>query len=243
MDTIGIIQRKHTDNIFFRLIAIASIAAIFAGFARTYFLKSWTGAAAQPALVHIHAILFTTWILLFLVQTTLVANDRIDLHRKLGVFAALLAVAMVVEGYVAAVGSVRRGFIGVFPNEPTGFVDPIAFFSLAMGDILTFSALVTAGFLLRRRAGAHKRLMVLATISLLPAALSRIPLGAARLPVALTCFLCLLLAGPIYDRKTYGRIHPVFLWGTVFTFISTAVRPLIGNSAVWHTFVRWLIRT
>jgi len=95
---------------------------------------------------------------------------------------------------------------------------------------------------LRHRGDVHKRLMVLATISVLPAALTRIPLGPARLPFVAACFICLLLAGPIYDRTTRVRVHPAFKWGTVFAFISAATRPLIGNSAAWHTFAGWLIR-
>jgi len=241
MSTIGIVEKKHAGHVFFRIMGIASLFVIIAGFARTYYLKAWTGAAAVGPLVHIHAVLFTTWILLFLVQTTLVANNRTDLHRKLGILGALLATAMITEGTVAAIASVRHGFMGQFPNEPSGFVDPIAFFALPVGDLLVFTSLIGSAFWFRYRAGVHKRLMVLATVSLLPPALARIPLGPARLPVAVLGFLCLLVAGPIYDWRRNRRIHPLFVWGTAFVFLSTAVRPLIGNSAAWHSFVRWLL--
>src|SRR6476660_7333404 len=132
MNSTVVVQKKHVDTVFFRTVAIAACFVIFAGFARTYYLKAWTRTPALPPLVHVHAVLFTAWILFFLVQTKLVASNRVDLHRKLGVFGTLLAIAMIVEGSVAAIGSVRRGFMGVFPNQPTGFVDPIAFFSLAI---------------------------------------------------------------------------------------------------------------
>ena len=66
--------------------AIAAVATVFFGFAPTYYLKSFTHTAVYPtglpvspslpALVHVHALVFTAWILLFLVQTTLIAADR-----------------------------------------------------------------------------------------------------------------------------------------------------------------------
>jgi len=234
--------KKHSSHFYFRAMALAAACVAVAGFARTYYLKELTGAASVPLLVHIHAVLFSSWILFFFVQTTLVANHRTDLHRKLGIFGVLLAVAMISEGYVAALYSVRRGFMGQFPNEPTGFVNPIAFFSLAIGDLVTFSVLIGLALWFRRRTDVHKRLMVLGTISLLGAALPRLPFGPARLPVAVASFVCLLAAGPVHDRKTLGRVHPVFIWGTLFVFLSAAVRPLIGNSAAWHSFASWLIR-
>jgi len=84
--------------------------------------------------------------------------------------------------------------------------------------------------------------MMLATISLLPAALTRFPLGRARLPFVFIALIGFLAAGPIYDWKYRGRIHAANLWGGLFILISMAVRPLIGNSQPWHNFAHWLIR-
>ena len=107
---------------------------------------------------------------------------------------------------------------------------------------LTFAILVLAALCFRSRAQLHKRLMTLATISLLPAALTRFPLGPARLPFALLALLGFLAAGPIYDWKTRGRVHAANLWGGLFILISGALRPVIGNSQPWHNFAQWLIR-
>jgi len=56
-------------------------------------------------------------------------------------------------------------------------VDALAFLTLGLGDILTFAIFVVAALYFRAQSQAHKRLMILATISLLPRALARIPLG------------------------------------------------------------------
>jgi len=107
---------------------------------------------------------------------------------------------------------------------------------------VTFSVLVGLALWFRRHDDLHKRLMVLATISLLGAALPRLPLGPVRLAVAVASSICLIAAGPIHDRKRLGRVHPAFIWGTLFVFLSTAIRPVIGNSALCHRFAGWLIR-
>ena len=59
---------------FYQGMAIACLAAVFAGFARTYFLKSFTGWPPASGVVHWHAALFTGWFVLFFVQTTLIAR-------------------------------------------------------------------------------------------------------------------------------------------------------------------------
>src|SRR6202165_1385407 len=98
---------------FYTGMAVAAIATVFAGFARTYFLKVYTGTPSQPLAVHVHAVVFTAWLLLFLTQTTLIANGRTAVHRKLGAVMAAWAVLMVVVGYLVAISSARRGFRGI----------------------------------------------------------------------------------------------------------------------------------
>ena len=68
------------------------------------------GAPALPLLLHAHGLIFTSWIVLFVVQTRLIAGRRTPLHRRLGVVGGLLAVAMLVVGTMAAIASARRGF-------------------------------------------------------------------------------------------------------------------------------------
>ena len=60
-------------------------------------------------LVTAHAILSVVWLLLFVTQTTLVATGHTDLHKRLGIFGALLAVAFVVVGCFTVIAHTRRG--------------------------------------------------------------------------------------------------------------------------------------
>src|SRR5262249_28155836 len=100
----------------------------------------------------------------------------------------------------------------------------------------------TAGLYYRSRPELHKRLMLLATLNVLPAAVSRIPIGAARLPFAFILLSLLTFACPIYDRLVRGRMQPISLWGGVGMSISGPLRILIGSTDAWHRLALWLIR-
>ena len=73
--------------------AIAIAITVFAGFSRSYFLKAWYGTPELSRLLHVHGLVFTTWVLFFLAQTTLVASGKTYLHRRMGIGGAALAAA------------------------------------------------------------------------------------------------------------------------------------------------------
>jgi len=236
-------QRVTASDRFYRGMAVAFLVAVLAGFARTYFLKAWTGWPAAPAIIHMHAALFTSWILLFFVQTSLIPAGRLEWHRRLGVAAAFVAAAMVALGLIVMVESARRGFVGVFPLPEGVSQDPVGFSVQAAFDVGLFAAFLCAGYAFRARREVHKRLMLLATISLLPAAIVRIPLpGVTRLVFALLLAIGFAAAQPLHDRLTRGRIHPVGLWGGALFLVSIPGRILVGQTDAWHAFMEWVLR-
>lgn len=194
---------RRRDHFFYVGMAVAVIATIFAGFARTYYLKAYTGTPALPWPVHLHGIVFTAWILLFLGQTLFISRDRISMHRALGIAGAGLACLMILLGYEIAIAGARRGFVGQFADERGSPSDPVNFLIIGLGDLLLFLVFFALGFYYRSQPEVHKRLMLLATINVLPAAVTRIPLGAARLPVAFALLLAFIAAGPLFTR-TYA---------------------------------------
>src|SRR5262249_4566574 len=99
-------------------------------------------------------------------QTALVAGRRTDIHRRLGVAGAILAAVVFVFGLAVSVETLRRN------GGPPGS-DPRKFFAIPLGDIIVFGVLVGAAILQRHQRDAHKRLMLLATISFLTAAVGR----------------------------------------------------------------------
>src|SRR5260221_9942622 len=196
----------HPDRLFFTGMALVCALTVFAGFAPTYYLEQ-SGLPPLSPLIHVHAVVFTTWIVVLVTQTSLVAAHRTDLHRRIGVAAAVLAAVMVVLGFAAAVDSLRRGI------SQQG-IDPRVLFAIPISSIVTFAALVAAAILYRRDSATHKRLMLLATVSLLSAAIARIVLM-VHFPV-MTLFLFtdfFVVAAILYDLASRGRIHRATIWG------------------------------
>jgi len=225
------------DRRFFGGMALAVATTIFAGFAQTYYLKGVFGSPPLPPLVHLHGILFTGWILLFAVQTTLIAAHRIDIHRKLGIAGALLAAAMVVVGLQVAIGLARRGV------DPSGMGAPLRFMAIPLFDLLFFAILVGLAVYWRLKSQTHKRLMLLGTLALLPPALFRVPfLGAAGLPVVFGVADLFILVCLVYDRMAHGRIHPAFVWGGLALVLSLPLRLAVASTEAWQSFASWLTR-
>ena len=79
------------DRHFYTGIALVASLTVFAGFAPTYFLRARFESTPLPLYLHVHGLLFTFWVALFVVQAGLVAARRVGLHRKLGWATAGLA--------------------------------------------------------------------------------------------------------------------------------------------------------
>ena len=67
-------QTARSDSIFFPLMAVAMMVVVFIGFSRTYYLKSYFDTPSLTPLRIVHGAVFTTWMVLFIVQTGLVAG-------------------------------------------------------------------------------------------------------------------------------------------------------------------------
>ena len=79
------------DRIFHTGMAIACLITVFLGFGPTYFFKPFQASPPLSTLLHVHGLMFTTWLVLLIVQSGLVRADRVDVHKRLGIFGAVLA--------------------------------------------------------------------------------------------------------------------------------------------------------
>jgi hypothetical protein len=230
------------DRLFYGAMAVAMAFTVFAGFAPTYYLRFLYGGpnatiSGRPftALVHVHGALFTAWVVLFIVQTTLIASRRVAVHRRLGVAGAVLASAMVMAGTSLAITTAARG------ARPPG-VDPLVFLATPIFDMVLFATLVTTAVALRRNKEAHKRLMLLAYVSIVDAAVARIP-GVPPGPFVFygLAFLFVVVAA-IYDFVSRRRVHHVYLWGGSLIAVSVPVRFIISGTDAWRALAGMLTR-
>jgi hypothetical protein len=217
---------------FYTGFSLAVAATVFWGFSATFFLRGASLGPLQPLLVA-HGTAFTTWVVLFIVQTALIASDNLALHKKVGIGAALLALLMVGLGLTAAVNSLRLG------HAPIPGLDPRSFFAVPFFDILDFALLIGAALWLRGNPGAHKRLMLLGMVSILDAAVARIPLPFIQSggpPVFFGLTDLFILAALAHDLVATRAIHRAYRWGVPLFILSQPLRLIVGGTALWKGF-------
>ena len=230
-------KSKRRERLFYTGMTVAFLITVFAGFSRTYFLRSYFQGRPLGPLLQLHGIVFSSWLALFLIQTSLVAANRTRIHRRLGIAGAVIATLMVIVGTTTAI--VRAKIIDVPPGSPS----PLVFLTIPLGDMLVFAILVGAAFYFRRRPDVHKRLMLLATIGILPAAVARLPFdfilqnGPPAFFGLSDLFIIPLL---VYDFISRGRPHRATLLGGALIVLSQPLRLIIGNTHAWLAFASWI---
>jgi hypothetical protein len=234
----AVVDTRRRTRRFFVGMALAIALTVFAGFSRSYFLKAHFGTPELSLLLHVHGLVFTSWVLLFLAQTSLVAAGRTDLHRRLGVLGAVLAGLLLIVGTTTAILRVKGG------AAPIPGVSPLSFLAIPLFDMVVFAILVGTGLYFRRRLDTHKRLMTLATISLMSAPIARIPLALLKAgpPAFFGLTDLFIVACIIYDLVTRRRVHPATIWGGLLIVASQPLRLMVSGTPAWMAFAGWLIR-
>jgi hypothetical protein len=205
--------------------AVILAGIMFAGFAKNYYLRTWIGTRPISVMVHVHGLIMTAWIVLFVAQTLLVANRRSDLHRRLGIAGTILASIVVALGLYTIAASILR-------RHPEVHVERFASLFVAFDglSLLLFGGLVVTAVRVRLRPQTHKRLMVMAMVSLLPPAFGRFVAYFTRVDVpgivlGLMCTavgMCVLI-----DTIRHRCLHPALAWSgalvvaiNVFTYLA-----------------------
>jgi hypothetical protein len=246
---------RRVDRRFYIGAALFIILLSIAGFAPSLVDQSGRNAPITP-LVTAHGIAAGAWLLLFLAQATLVATRRTTIHRRLGIISTVLAVAMILLGYMVTIQSGRRGHdlsgdvIRALsrtgrPFSPAGLLFPLA-------ELFNFGALVGAGLWFRHRPDIHRRLMLFATVTLANEPILHLVghlaghwpnLRGAGITFSVPVTILLLSASGIYDRVSQRHIHPVSLWVPILLFAWQHVILVfvVFRSALWREFAARLI--
>jgi hypothetical protein len=227
---------KRRERLFYTAMAAAFVITVFAGFSRTWFLRPVFHPEPLIPLLYVHGFIFTLWIALLLTQTTLIATKRTRTHMRLGIAGGLLASLMILIGTVTAIVRAKG-------PSPIPGVNPLSFLTIPLGDMLVFGILVGTAFYFRRKVDTHKRLMLLATIALLPAAVARLPISFIETGGPLVFYgLSDLFIVPclIYDFVSRGRPHRATVLGGALIVISHPLRLVIGSTHAWLAFATWL---
>jgi hypothetical protein len=213
---------QRIDRWIFVFMAVFILATVLTGFIPASLGKIAAVEAGQrppfPPVLHVHAVLMGSWVLLLLAQTGLVASNLRRLHQRLGLVSLVLMPAMVVTGFVL----VPDRFQEIWALDPTVIPpDAIAARKALLANIalmqiragILFPTLVIWALLLRKTdPGTHKRLLILATLLPLTAAFDRIgwlPLVRPYSPDAYLMLWTLPLFA--YDLLRHGRVPRAYL--------------------------------
>lgn len=205
------------------------------GFAPTFFLRSLGDAPPLGGLLLAHGLLFSGWMLLFIVQSALITRRNLALHRRLGYAGAVLATLMVGVGVAVSLAQLRRG-------EPAPGFDPRAFLSVPLAAMLVFATTVTGGVLWRREPAVHKRLMFIATVAMLDPAIARLPLEILAWHPLVSSTLAGLfwVALVVFDWKHLGRAHWATVAGGFLLCASQPVALAVSGTGPWLRLAEWL---
>jgi hypothetical protein len=225
------------DHALYTGAAVLALGVVFAGFSRTFFLKRVFGTPELPWLPIVHGIVMTLWFSLFLVQARLVATGRSAVHRRLGVLGAFLALAVVIVGVSLGISAAR---LGHSPGPP-----PLIFLGVPLFDMLVFALLFSAAIHYRKQVGTHRRLMLVANLAMLTAAIARIPItfihdGGLLMYFGLTDLLIVLCVA--YDSVRHRRLHPAFGWATALVLASLPLRLWVMGTPTWMKFATWVVK-
>jgi hypothetical protein len=168
-----------------------------------------------PAILHVHAVLMGSFLVLMLTQTILVAIGRVDLHRKLGRIAFVLAAALIVVGFLLVPVSYHYHWHAVQAAPPAvrqKLMHPFVWDIILLAQMqigLLFSIFITIGLLARRsNPGLHKRMMLIAPAMALGPAFTRMT-WLPQIPVIYPVLV--LLPMFIWDVKRNRRVHTAYL--------------------------------
>jgi hypothetical protein len=111
-------------------------------------------------------------------------------------------------------------------------------FGINLVNLLVFAILVITGLALRRRTDFHKRLMLLATVTMLGPAIARIVVLVSHSAWAqILAFDFCILACVAVDTALHRRLHPAFGWGAAFVVGSFHLIFMAVSAKWWLPFV------
>jgi hypothetical protein len=226
--TAGGTTSRRTQRTFYVALSVLMTMLVGIGFWPSYYGPLMRGAAEAPVVLHVHGVIYVGWLALLIVQAILAARGRIRAHRSLGAvgigYGAIVWLVGILVSFVAPVMHVNAGEWTI--DEAAAFL-PIPF-----GDMLLFGGFLAAAAAYRHRPEVHKRLMLLATVAIVFAAVFRLQAAGLPTPAAIALWFVPVLLGIAYDALTRGQVHPVYWIGAAAMALALLRLPF-RNSDFW----------
>lgn len=224
------------------LCATMIVAVLAAGFGYDMATRTGFNPLQFPWYIHLHAIAFSTWLILLIGQVALVRSGNVAQHRRMGRIAVVLLPVLLVTGPLAPI---LKNYYAAQPNP-----DALSFMATQFTNVIACVALLAAGLILRRDPPTHKRLMLMGTIAITEPGFGRLIagplyaiLGEGYLPYYIETYsgtLTLMLAVGAYDLWTRGRPHPAWIAAFGWILANTALATWLFYQPFWLNWMRAL---
>ena len=195
-------------------------AVMIYGFGNSIDAKLLRAPSPRSPIVYLHAIVFSAFVALFVVQSALIRARSVRWHRHLGVLGVVMGAAMPFLGMATVISGLKR-------DAPS-----LAFLIFQFNDIVSFSIAFGLAVWWRHKPEFHRRLMLMAVCFLTSAAFGRFQTG--LLPDSPLWFYAgvdlLILMGVARDLVLLRRVHPVYLLG-----LPAALAAQLGAVTIFST--------
>lgn len=229
---------RKAERRFFVWTALAIVLLVFVGFSRTYYLHKLFARPDLSRFLGMHGAVMSGWIILFFVQTAFISARRVNMHRILGYFGAAYAAIVVSFGCTATVLSARREVRG-HTSAVSSFLNVLA---LELTQMLLFATLVSLAVCWRNRLEYHKRLMLLATLCILPNVFVRLFLNVIDSNLGFLAIWTVPVVGlVVLDSIRTRKLHPAFSYGAPIVLAIMYAAYFVGNTESWRNFAAHLV--
>jgi hypothetical protein len=230
-------QFFYLARFFYLAMSLIIAAIVIYGFSNTIEENLLHPSFPRPRVLYVHAAAYMGWVVLFVVQSALIQARRQRWHRWLGWAGFGLGCAIPILGVATAVAMthIRAGF---------GDTDDVAFLIVAFYDMAAFTAAFALAIAWRGSPEVHRRLMLIASIGLSVAAVTRFPPWIVPQNWGYVFVDGLIALGAARDLLVSRRIHPVYLWALpiLIVFQAAANAVYLAHPAAWMKIAYAIIR-
>jgi len=220
-------QNGALEQYFYFAMSLLFAVIVVAGFSRTVNHNLFHPAIPRPFLLWVHGAAFSAWIVFYILQSVLVRSHNIGLHRQLGWVGAGLGSVMVLLGITIAVVMGRFDAVQLHQADPT-------FLSIPFYDMAAFGLMFALAIAWRRKPELHRRLLFLATCSLMDAPFGRSDFLFYHY-LFFVCVDLVAMLGVARDLIASRSVHAVYRYALPLMILgqSLAVYLWRGSPAWW----------
>jgi len=206
------------------------VAVIVYGFSFTIGNNLLHPAISRPWVLYVHAAVFSSWLVFFVLQSTLVRSGKVHWHRRVGRFGVALGTLIPVVGVSTAV------VMGRFNTVSLHATDADSFLIVPLFDMVCFTSTFPLAVYWRTKPELHRRLMLVATCALTAAGFGRFPERILPGHLFYVGVDLLILLGVARDLIVNRRVHRVYL----FVLPLFILGQTIVTYTAYHNVPLWL---